>query len=155
MWRRGNILCVCVFFLSNFWCMSVLFSWILHWILTLALVLSRSNVFVCPSVCSSVRTTKYVCGITRKFFSNLSGTCLEYFCVNISDRFDDGRRSSHNYPKSDFGIFLIAEVICLVRPLKFDTVAPFTGLLNISDVFLFFVCFVLFNFHICNFDEFV
>ena len=41
----------------------------------------------------------------------------------------------HNCPKKDFDIFVIPEVIFVVRALKFDTVGPFTRLPNMNDPF--------------------
>ena len=42
---------------------------------------------------------------------------------------------AHNDPKTDFGTLGIPEVIFEARALKFDTVRPFSGLLNISNGF--------------------
>ena len=96
---------------------------------------------ICPSVCwfvcpSIVHMTRFVRMITRNIFQIFLRLYWNILFVNIVDMFNDGYRSSLNVCIIDQKVtlaFFAFLVNFQVKALKFDTVGPFTSLLNIID----------------------
>ena len=107
-----------------------------------------------PSVCPPVSLRLSV-QLFDKYFSCFFNW-LEYFWVNISDKFEDGYRSSLNMRIFNQTVTLN---YFLFSDFTFDTTGPFTWLLDLSDgfygmpIFVFltnFKIFVLMNIRACN-----